>query len=130
MAVLAFAAAGALIAPAGYAAIGWSIGALVGQALFPTKLPDQNVEGPRLSDLRVQTSAYGQMVPIVGGTVRIAGNLIWAKPVREVTKTQSQNVGGGGKGGGGGQTVNQTTYSYFADFAVLLCEGPDRKSVV
>lgn len=124
MAVLAFAAAGALIAPAGYAAIGWSIGALVGQALFPTKLPDQNVEGPRLSDLRVQTSAYGQMVPIVGGTVRIAGNLIWAKPVREVTKTQSQNVGGGGKGGGGGQSVNQTTYSYFADFAVLLCEGP------
>jgi len=30
--------------------------------------------------------------------------------------------GGGGKGGGGGATT--TTYSYYATFAVGLCEGP------
>lgn len=123
MAVLAFAAAGAAIgSTVGYASLGWAVGSLVGQTLFPGKLPDQNVSGPRFSDLRVQTSAYGQMVPIVAGPYRLANNVVWAKPVQEVVTTTSQSSGG--KGGGPKQTVNQTTYAYFADFAILLGEGP------
>lgn len=100
---------------------GWMIGSFIGNALFPPSLPDQNIEGPRLNDLRVQVSTYGQMIPIVWGTNRLAGNVIWARPIEERVTTTSQEAGGKG---GGGQTVNQTTYSYYADFAVGLCEGP------
>lgn len=138
MATLAIAAAGSAIGGAiggsflgiSAASIGWAAGTLVGNALFPTKLPDQNVQGPRLSDLRIQTSAYGAMIPIVAGAKKVTGNIIWSRPIREVstvtTSTQGGG-GGGGKGGGGGggsqQTVTTTTYNYYADFAVLLCEG-------
>lgn len=121
MAVLAFAAIGAAIAPAGYATIGWAVGSLLGQALFPTRLPDQNVQGPRFTDLAVQSSAYGQMLPLVYGTVRSAGHVIWASAVREVPTTSSQEVGG--KSGGSSQTVNQTNYAYYVDVAIALCEG-------
>ncbi|MCC6936380.1 MAG: phage tail protein, partial [Thermomicrobiales bacterium] len=129
MAVLALGAAGAAIGSAiggtflgvSAAAWGWSIGAFAGQALFPTKLPDQNLQGPRISDLKIQTSSYGQMIPLVYGICKIAGNIIWASEVREVATTTSQTQGG--KGGGGGQTVTQTTYSYFADVAIAIGEG-------
>lgn len=122
MAALAFAAAAAYLAPVGYASIGWAVGSMIGNALFPQQLPDQVSEGPRISDLKVLTSAYGQMVPIVAGTIQVAGNIIWAMPVTEHARTESQTQGG--KGGGPEQTVTQTTYTYTADFAVLLCEGP------
>lgn len=133
MAVLAIAAAGSAIGSAVTAgtvlatygaSIGWALGSLVGQALFPTKYPDQNVQGPRFSDLAIQSSAYGQMLPIIYGTYRTGGKVIWSSAVREVSTTTSQTVGGGGKGGGGGsQTVNQTTYAYFVDVAIAICEG-------
>ena len=38
--------------------------------------------------------------------------------------TTTTQRSGGGKGGGGGGSVTSTTYSYFANFAVGLCEGP------
>lgn len=129
MAVLLFSAVGAAIGSTAItgtvlgmsgAAIGWSLGGIVGNALFPQKMPDQVREGPRIQDTRITSSAYGQSVPIVWGMYPVAGNTIWARPVREVASTSSQRVGGKG---GGGQTVTQTAYSYFADFAVLLCEG-------
>ena len=62
MAVLALAAAGAAIGSSfGYAAAGWMVGSFLGQMLFPSgaKAPDQTLEGPRLGDLSVQASTYG-----------------------------------------------------------------------
>jgi hypothetical protein len=53
----------------------------------------------------------------VWGAVRLAGNLIWAEPIRE-KKTKKR------RGGKGGPKVQQTTYSYYGSFAMLLCEGP------
>ena len=100
--------------------IGWAVGSLIGNQLFGPKVPDQNVQGPRFSDLRIQSSAYGQMIPIAAGTVPIANNVIWASEVREVATTTSQESGGKG---GGGQTTTSTTYSYYVDAAILLCEG-------
>lgn len=102
------------------ASIGWAVGSLIGNQLFGPKVPDQNVQGPRFSDLRIQSSAYGQMIPIVAGRYPVAGNIIWSTEVREVATTTTQESGGKG---GGGQTVTQTTYSYFVDVAILLCEG-------
>lgn len=122
MASLAFAVAGAALAPAGYASLGWTIGAALGNALFPGSLPAQQRVGPRLSDLKVQSSAYGQALPRVYGTARIAGNMHWSTGIDEHVTTTTESAGG--KGGGPSQEVTTTTYSYSADFAVAICEGP------
>lgn len=92
-------------------AYGAGLGLLVGNVLFPTKLPDQS--GPRLDDLTVTLSDYGNAIPRIYGTYRVAGNIIWATPLEEVSKTKKQ----GGKGGGGQKT---TTYSYFSTLAVAI----------
>ena len=113
MASLALGAAGAFIGgffggPIG-ASIGWSLGSALGSSLDPKK-----IEGPRLSDLKLQTSSYGKEIPIVYGTKRASGNVIWQTDLNEVSSTT------GGKGGG----PEVTTYTYTASFSVLLCEGP------
>ena len=116
MAVVAFAAVGALLAPAGYAAIGWTIGSIAGQALFPTRLPDQS--GPRIGDLRAQQSQYGVAIPILYGSTRVAGNVIWSTDLLETeTRTRSRR-------GKGGRRQTTTTYSYRVSMAVMLGEGP------
>jgi len=128
VAVLAFAAMGSAIG-AGIggtflgvtaASWGWSIGAMVGNALFPASGPDQHNEGPRYTDTKILSSAYGQAIPLVFGTYSLAPNIIWSSAVREVATTTSQDVGGKG---GGGQTVTNTTYAYYADVALLLHDG-------
>lgn len=77
-------------------------------------------EGPRLSDLAVQTSTYGTAIPRVYGTIAFAGNVIWLEggKLREVVKKNKR----GGKGGG--STEPDKTYTYFATFHLALCEGP------
>jgi hypothetical protein len=125
------AAGGAVFGPAG-AIAGRLIGALAGSAidrsLFATHR-ERSVEGPRLADLEVMASTEGAPIPRVYGRARLAGQVIWATNLDEVVSTTSQttDTGGGGKGmGGGGSTVTttETTYSYFANLAVGLCEGP------
>lgn len=110
IASLALGAVGAFFAPAGFGALGFALGSAVGAAL----VPEPGISGPRLQDLNVQTSSYGAPIPIVYGSTRLAGNVIWARPLRERKKKQ-----GGGKGGG----PSYTTYSYFGTWAVGLCEG-------
>src|SRR3546814_12689178 len=93
--------------------IGGAIGAVLGQGF------DQNVlfkpkgrEGPRLSELDVQTSTYGSQVPQIFGAMRVAGTVIWATDLNE-----NKQKSGGGKG-----RPSVQSYSY----SVSL----DRKSVV
>lgn len=103
------------------ASTGWLIGSVVGQLLFPPRGSSTQVEGPRLGDLAVTSSAYGAPIPIGYGTLRMAGSLIWSAGLREqrnVSKTRS-----GGKGGGR-STQTTVTYSYFASFALAFGEGP------
>lgn len=97
------------------AAYGFQLGLLAGSAIFPTQLP--GVQGPRLGD-GIQTQAVvGAPIPIVFGTQRVGGIVIWASPIREVATTEDV-------GAKGGPEQSQTTYSYYRSFAVLLCEGP------
>jgi len=97
------------------AAIGGAVGGAAGAYLDP---PDP-VYGPRLDDRKVQTSTYGVNIPRLFGSVRVAGNVIWAEDIEEVeTETEV-----GGKGGPG-QSV--FTYSYFGTFAVLIAFGQIR----
>lgn len=98
---------------------GAQLGMMAGGAIDPPKGP--TVEGPRLSDLTVQTSNYGAPIPRDYGTTLINGNVIWIENNRlkeSVTKTKS-----GGKGGSKSKTTTNT-YSYSATFAVGLCKGP------
>lgn len=95
---------------------GARIGGLIGGYLFQ---PSQTIEGPRLSDLSVQTSTYGAAIPRVYGTVATHGNIFWLE--RDQIRERSKKKRAGGKGGGG-QKVK--TYTYSATFAVGLCRGP------
>lgn len=75
--------------------------------LFPS-------EGPRLGDLRVSASTYGNMISEVYGTCRVGGNMIWNNPIREQKKKKRQ--------GKGGSFYNE--YTYYCDFAMGYCKGP------
>lgn len=91
--------------------IGGAIGALIGQTVDRTVLfKPKGREGPRLTELAVQTSSYGTQIPKMFGTMRVAGSVIWATDLVEHRATS-----GGGKG-----RPSVTTYSYTASFAVAL----------
>jgi len=75
-----------------------------------------------LHALRVQTSAYGGVVPMVFGQARVPGKLIWYGDFTPVPHTSTQAVGG--KGGGGHKTETQTSYTYNAAVAIALAFGP------
>lgn len=104
--------AGSFFGPVG-AAVGGAIGATAGNYLFPL----DPTAGPRLSDLQVQASSYVGAVPIIKGTFRATGNLIWASDLRE-TATETE------VGGKGGPAQTHTAYTYDVDCAIAICEGP------
>ena len=113
------AAIGSLFGPLG-AMAGRAIGGLAGYAVDQAVFADRRtIEGARLADLDVQASREGAPIPRVYGRVRLSGQIIWATRYEEVVSESRE----GGKGGlGGGNTVR--TYSYFANFAIGLSEGP------
>lgn len=103
--------------------IGGIIGAMAGNyadSLIFSNNASRTVEGPRLKDLAVQSSAYGAPIPLVYGTARLAGNIIWSTGLIETRREDSAKVSGG-KGGGRSQTVTNVSYTYASSFAVALC---------
>lgn len=96
--------------------LGFQLGMLVGEQIFPTQLP--GVHGPRLLDNRTTNAKVGGVVFEVFGVDVVPGTVIWMGPVIEVAHTEEV----GGKGGGTEQT--QTTYSYKQPIALGLCRGP------
>ncbi|MCG6122767.1 MAG: glycoside hydrolase TIM-barrel-like domain-containing protein [Microvirga sp.] len=127
------AAGGALGGPLG-AAIGRTVGALAGaaldDALFGGKGVSRVVEGPRLVDMDGLASTEGAPIPRLFGRARLGGQLIWATRFEEqvnVSVERSGSRGGkslGGGGSGGSVTTYEVSYSYFANVAIGLCEGP------
>ncbi|MGL4263602.1 MAG: baseplate megatron protein TIM-barrel domain-containing protein, partial [Afipia sp.] len=119
-------AAGAVFGPAG-AIAGRIAGALAGNIIDHSLFAEsRSVQGPRLADLDVMASTEGAPIPRVYGRARLSGQVIWATRLEEVVSTRTEGGSGGGKGGiagGGGGSVTTTTYSYYANFAVGLCEG-------
>ncbi|MBL0406331.1 glycoside hydrolase/phage tail family protein [Microvirga aerilata] len=104
---------------------GRALGALAGAAIDNALMggdTTKHVEGPRLKDIDGLTSSEGAPIPRVYGRARIGGQLIWATRLEEVVNTKTDRSGQGGKGMGGPKTVT-TSYSYFANIAVGLCEG-------
>lgn len=95
--------------------------ALAANAIAVTYFPPEGpgIEGPRLNDLKVQSSKYGAPIPIVYGRARVSGNILWIKGNKLIERRVVTEEGG--KGGGGGQEI--VTYEYYASFAVSVCEG-------
>lgn len=110
MATVVFTALGAAVG----GPIGAAAGALIGQQVDHAILAPPGRQGPRLQDLTLATSSYGQPVPRHFGRLRTGGTIIWATDLRE-----SSSTSGGGKGG-----PAVTTYSYAASFAVALSSRP------
>lgn len=90
--------------------IGAAIGAAVGQQIDAQIFKPKGREGPRLADLKLQASTYGQQIPQLFGTMRVAGSVIWATDLIERRQRHS-----GGKG-----RPSTTEYSYAVSLAVAL----------
>ena len=96
------------------AQIGFALGSVAGLLIFGGG-PGAVLEGPRLNDLKVMSSAPGRPRPIPYGTMRYGGNVIWSGGITEVRIEDEQ-------GGKGGPAITTVSYSYYADFAIALHE--------
>lgn len=109
------------------AVIGQAIGGIAGAALDQSLLGGSGgtraIEGPRLTEIDGLASSEGAAIPRVYGRARIGGQLIWATRFEEEIKVSVTRTKSGGKGSPKQKTV-ETTYSYFANLAIGLCEGP------
>lgn len=115
MAQLVVAAVGAGVGvlvggPAG-AQIGWALGSVLGSQFGPT----QKSQGPRLDDLKVTGTEYGQPIDWVQGHPRKPGQVWWASERRELATTTEQ-----GKGTGGAE---YTSYTYEVDILYGLSDN-------
>jgi hypothetical protein len=89
--------------------IGGPIGGIIGATLggvIDNSLFGGGPRGGRMSNLAVQSAAYGEPIPVITGRMRAAGNVLWSSGITESTE-------GGGKGQG-------STYAYASSFAVGL----------
>jgi hypothetical protein len=93
--------------------IGGALGAFVGQQADRAVFGSGSREGPRLKELSVTKSSYGQPMPRHFGRMRVGGSVIWATDLVENSSTS------GGKG-----KPKTTSYSYSASFAVALSSTP------
>lgn len=77
---------------------------------------------PRLSNIRVQTSSQGIVIPKGWGRFRQGCNLVWYNNFKAIEHRSVQEQGG--KGGGGGVKQVTITYTYEASIIVVLGHGP------
>lgn len=75
---------------------------------------------PSYNALRIQTSTQGMVIPVVFGTTRITGNLLWYGDFAAIAHYTETDSGGKGGGGGGSSTID---YTYQTAIEMALCEG-------
>jgi hypothetical protein len=120
MATLLLQAAGAsvggLFGPVG-AMIGRAAGALAGNLIDRSIISGwTSVEGTPLESARIPGAQEGAPVTRVYGTARVGGTLIWAtRFVEEVSEERSGSKATGPR---------VESFSYFANFAIGICQGP------
>lgn len=94
--------------------IGGSIGALIGQQIDARIFGPGGREGPRLRELTISTSSYGQPIPRQFGRMRVPGTVIWSTDLIESKRKEKGRKG----------QPSTTVYSYSASFAVALSSTP------
>ncbi len=95
--------------------IGLAIGNIIGALLFPVKQPD--IVGPRIQELQVKSSAYGNPIPIHYAHWRTGTEVTWSTELKETTHREKV----GGKGFGGGQA--RISFTYSVSFETHIGEG-------
>jgi len=106
---------GGMLGPVG-AAIGSAAGAMAGYAIDSALLGgSSHREGSRLTEQSLFEAEEGTPLPRIYGTMRTTGTLIWTTRFEEDATTTRD-------GAKGGSTT--TEYSYYANAAFALCEGP------
>ncbi|KJV68657.1 glycoside hydrolase/phage tail family protein [Candidatus Neoehrlichia procyonis] len=104
-------------------AIGNIIGANIDAEAFQfTK--ESYTQSATLKNLNIQTSVYGKIIPIIYGTMRIAGNIIWAQPIKEVSHDDIYITNNPTSTTSSHHLIN---YSYYATLAIAICSGPVKK---
>ncbi|MFN3671542.1 MAG: glycoside hydrolase/phage tail family protein [Bosea sp. (in: a-proteobacteria)] len=106
--------------------LGAALGGIAGAAIDQSLLGQggvKRVEGPRLKEIGGLASTEGAPIPRLYGRARLGGQLIWATRFEEEIRLDVTRSKSGGKGGGSPKTV-ETSYAYFANLAIGLCEGP------
>ncbi len=106
------------------AAIGFSVGTALGNAVYGTRKADMGLDGSRMGDNTVQSSAYGATLPKVYGRWRLAGNMIWSTGIYDKAVGPVSNQSGSTINEGKGGSINPNDPQYVASFALALCEGP------
>lgn len=84
--------------------------------LFPT--PPNVQQQPKIDDLEMGGSSYGQVLPYIFGTVRIPASLVFAG---QVSMHQVESHSGGKGSSGGAATI---TWTISATIAYISCLGP------
>lgn len=90
---------------------GWMIGSAIGGAAQG----GPKTQGPRIEDNRVQGTEYGQPLPWCVASPRLAGQIAWASPIREIATRTSQ---------GKGSSPKHTSFTYEVDLLIKLTENP------
>jgi len=104
-------------------ALGGLAGASIDQAWLGGSGGNKAVQGPRLKEVNGLAATEGAAIPRVYGRARLGGQLIWATRFEEEVSVSITRTKSGGKGGRS-QKSYETTYSYYANLAIGLCEGP------
>jgi hypothetical protein len=112
------AAVGGLLGPVG-AILGRAVGGLAGALIDQSLFGGGKSSAPQIRDLTVTASTEGSPIPRVYGRAKVGGQVVWATELDAVVSTARS----GGKGGVLGGATTESV-SYYANFAVGLCEGP------
>ncbi len=110
--------------------VGMAVGMAAGTMIDPPTFdnPTSTFAQPTATtEMQITQNSEGVPVPVVYGTVKIAGTVLWYGTLESTPITQTvQSGGGGGKGGGGGgstQTEQITGYTYYLHFWKAICMG-------
>lgn len=118
---LAVAFGGAMLSGGSMMKMGLLAATAVGGFMLRKKVSDK--QAGKLNDLKVSGSTYGKGIPIIWGTMRVTGNMIWSTDFEE----EKHYVNSKGKDKTGKKKDDKKgtpVYEYFANFSMGLCEGP------
>ena len=90
------------------------IGALIGQQADAMVFGGGTRQGPRLRELAITTSSYGQPIPRNFGRMRAAGTIIWSTDLIESKRKEKGRKG----------QPSTVSYSYSASFCCRAFQHP------
>jgi hypothetical protein len=107
-----------------FSSIGRYAGKLIGDYIDSKDVEIEETvkhKGHILNNLYIQSSSYGKPIALIYGKAKIAGNIIWAEPIKEILNknTIHKYLSRGSR-----EVISHNyEFTYFLSFALALCEG-------